>query len=192
MFIQLQQARTIRLTKTHRTPDVYFENEVEPILQNEVVKIVPETGEVTFRRHFLARLTANFEFQSFPFDSQWLPVMLTPYSFNTDQLQIYFQADPVFPEPNNTNFAHAAWEYVAFKTERVIFQSRAGQPFYDRLILSIQVDRRSDSYIIKTVLPLILLVSLSCISYWFSVEAVPERLGLVGALNSMLSHFDKN
>ncbi len=133
-----------------------------------------------FRRHFLVRLTANFEFQSFPFDSQWLPVWLTPYSFNTDQLQIYFAPTPVFPEVNSSNFGHSAWEYVQYKTERVTFQSRAGQPFYDRLMFNILVDRRSDSYIIKTVLPLILLVSLSCISYWFSVEAVPERLGLVG------------
>lgn len=52
------------------TPDVYFENEVEPTIHNEVIKLIPGTGEVSYRRHFLSRLTTNFTFQSFPFDAQ--------------------------------------------------------------------------------------------------------------------------
>ncbi|KAI9029514.1 neurotransmitter-gated ion-channel ligand-binding domain-containing protein [Hyaloraphidium curvatum] len=161
------------------TPDVYFENQISRTVLSEIAKFNPATGGVLLRRHFLVELKGDFDFHSYPFDRQWLPVWLTPWSYNSDEVTMYWAPSPVWPVVNGSTFKHTVWDFETYTIEREVFYSRENLPPYDRLKMNILISRRSTSYIIKVILPIILLVSLTAVNFWLSVDAVTDRLALV-------------
>lgn len=161
------------------TPDIFFVSEVQPQVFDEVIKIVPDTGSVFWSRHFLVQLTNLFNLEQFPFDSQNLLMQLSSYSYNQDQLTLdWYIGGAVFPELTPQTFTQPIWDYVGYTTSKSTYIQHNGGVPYESISLNMVVRRKSTSYYIKTFLPLFLLVALTSVSYWLSIEAVPERLGL--------------
>ncbi|KAI9005000.1 neurotransmitter-gated ion-channel ligand-binding domain-containing protein [Hyaloraphidium curvatum] len=160
------------------TPDIYFANEVDPVTLDEVIKLTPYTGDVFWSRHFVVQLTNSFYLGAFPFDRQVLEMQLTSYSYNENQMAVFWQPETVYPPINPETFSQVTWDYQTYQASREKYYSRQGQPAYDLLKFQMYISRKSGSYYIKSFLPLLLLVALTAVSYWLSVEAVPERLGL--------------
>ncbi|KAI9034081.1 neurotransmitter-gated ion-channel ligand-binding domain-containing protein [Hyaloraphidium curvatum] len=160
------------------TPDVYFANEVvvEPL--DDIVKVQPYVGGVFWARHFLAQMTSVYNLANFPFDRQTLMIKVASYSFNSRQVSLEWDTDPVYPPISGEQFTQVAWTYESFSTSRTTYQPFADRPPHEALIFNLVVARKTGSAYIKTFLPLMILVALTTVSYWFSVDAVPERLGL--------------
>lgn len=164
------------------TPDLYFGNEVSPDVLNEVIKLTPYTGDLFWSRHFVIQLTNNYSLVGFPFDRQSLRLALLSYSYNENQMNLFWRdaagGGPVFPPIDPQVFSTVTWDYVTYRSSKIPYSSRQGQLPYDMLLFDIDISRRAGSYYIKSFMPLGLLVALTAVSYWFSVDAVPERLGL--------------
>ena len=152
------------------TPDVYFGNEVAPNLLNEVLKLSPYTGELFWSRHFVVQLTNTYVLTTFPFDRQTLTLQLVSYSYNENQMNLFWRDEagggPVFPPTDPKTFSAVTWDYLGYAVDKVRYFSRQGQPAYDLMIYNISISRKAGSYYIKSFMPLGLLVALTVVSYW--------------------------
>ncbi|KAI9029513.1 hypothetical protein DFJ74DRAFT_489061 [Hyaloraphidium curvatum] len=160
------------------SPDIYFGTEVGGEMLNEVVKLTPYTGDIFWSRQFRVELRNQFELAQFPFDSQTLQLPVTSYSYNELELALEWRSEPVFPRINAAMFSSVTWDYLSYTTDKIRYEAREGVPAFEMLLFDIRMSRKTGSYYLKSFLPLGLLVALTAVSYWFSVEAVPERLGL--------------
>ncbi|KAI9034082.1 neurotransmitter-gated ion-channel ligand-binding domain-containing protein [Hyaloraphidium curvatum] len=160
------------------TPDIYFVNEVvvEPL--DDIIKVQPDTGRVFWSRHMLADVTTKYDLAAFPFDRQNLTMELASYSYNERQILLEWDPVPVYPPIHPDTFTQVAWDYVSFTTGEKEYIPFRDQPPHQMLVFGMLVSRKTGSYYIKSFVPLMVLVALTTVSYWFSVDAVPERLGL--------------
>ncbi|KAI9004003.1 neurotransmitter-gated ion-channel ligand-binding domain-containing protein [Hyaloraphidium curvatum] len=160
------------------TPDIYFVNEVTVELLDDIIKVQPETGAVFWARHMLADLTDLFDLASFPFDRQNLTMDIGSYSYNDRQIGLVWGDPPVYPEIQASEFTQVSWDYVGYSVAELYYEPFMGQPLHEMLTFTLTVQRKTAAYYIKSFMPMCILVALTTVSYWFSVDAVPERLGL--------------
>lgn len=161
------------------TPDIFFQNEVNPVVLDEMVKIEPYAGNVFWSRHFLVQLTEKYFFGNFPFDHQVLSLNLTSYSYNEDQMSIdWHESGPVFPNVETESFTQVQWDVRGWSIGRSRYLQHNGGVPYEMISFNMNVSRKTGAYYLNAFMPLALLVGLTCVSYYLSVEAVPERLGL--------------
>ncbi|KAI9029134.1 neurotransmitter-gated ion-channel ligand-binding domain-containing protein [Hyaloraphidium curvatum] len=160
------------------TPDISFFNHVESTLLDSVVKLDPLTGNVFWSRHFVSKLSNAFFFAAFPFDKQNLTMRITPFSYNKEQMTLSFRSPPVYPEIDPATYSQGTWDFDSYSIGKYFYPQTDDGVLFEMLTFSMLVSRKSGSYYIKTFLPLMLLVALTCVSYWLSADAIPERLGL--------------
>ncbi|KAI9029133.1 neurotransmitter-gated ion-channel ligand-binding domain-containing protein [Hyaloraphidium curvatum] len=160
------------------TPDIAFFNQVESTLLDSVVKLDPLTGNVFWSRHFVCKLSNSFFFAAFPFDKQNLTMRITSFSYNKEQMTLSFRSPPVYPEIDPATYSQGTWDFDSYSIGNYLYLQTDDGVLFEMLTFSMLVSRKSGSYYIKTVLPLLLLVALTCVSYWLSADAIPERLGL--------------
>lgn len=164
-------------------PRFEFTNEVTPTSFRFVDLYAEPDGTVVYTQTFSATLSTSLDLRRFPFDSQLLPLVVQASGEDLDRTVLR----PNLRDsglPNRTYAGLAQWVPLSL-TERT--GTVAGSAFRaSDLEFDLKVQRRPKSYILKFIIPLLLLVFISWITFWLSREEFKTKDQLQSAVSTLL------
>ena len=164
-------------------PHFEFTNEVTPTSFRFVDLYAEPDGTVVYTQTFSATLSTSLDLRRFPFDSQLLPLVVQASGEDLDRTVLR----PNLRDsglPNRTYAGLAQWVPLSL-TERT--GTVAGSAFRaSDLEFDLKVQRRPKSYILKFIIPLLLLVFISWITFWLSREEFKTKDQLQSAVSTLL------
>ncbi|KAI8893929.1 neurotransmitter-gated ion-channel ligand binding domain-containing protein [Globomyces pollinis-pini] len=167
------------------TPDVYFFNQLGKMDSLDSILMIQRDGQVSWSRRLIMNFGLPFKLNTFPFDTQSLPIKIVSYGYNQDLMQLqYFDTidgGSNFPLIRDT-FQSALWKLDTVETKRDQILYRQGTKPFDMLTLTIQISRIATTYLMKYVIPLYFIGLCSSIGYWIDVTALPTRGGFAVSL----------
>lgn len=146
-------------------------NQVDEIRVTERVVRMRHDGTVSADLNITLRLGADYDLRRFPFDKQRLTLQVESFLWNARQ--VVFVADDT-----TTGFADdfqiPEWTIAGVQAHvETVDVIRSSEPF-SRLVLAIDIKRKSGFYLWKVLLPLLLIVALSWSVFWM----VEEKFGI--------------
>ncbi|WNV89056.1 ABC transporter substrate-binding protein [Umezawaea sp. Da 62-37] len=195
----------LRYTGDHVASDVQFVNAVKPDLKlGQPLRDVTENG-ATYRLYRVGeRFKSGFEFRGFPFDHQKLVVMLQNRTRTADQVVYATDKEILNEEPSHylRSGADAGAginqipNWVA--TSARFFQRTVGSSdalgdsdgasgiFYSQYAGEIEIARDTLPFLIKNLLPLVLLICVTYLSLFFSAAdgSAPVSMGVTAILST--------
>ena len=160
---------------------IYREEMTEPLLENEIwwpdlfilnskgkreitasMLYISPNGTIHYEEKFKATIKQNFQLENFPFDSHKLTLTISSYSY-TDY-EVTFNA---YKEP--TIFEWMTNEWKVTNSGDLFYESLAGYP---AVTYSLGIKRLPGFYISKYILPLSLIITISSIVFWISLERI--------------------
>jgi Neurotransmitter-gated ion-channel ligand binding domain len=164
-------------------PDFEFTNEDSTTNFYFVDLYVQPDGTVTSTQRFTATLGTNSDLRRFPFDSQVLPLVVQASGDDLDSTILT-------PDRKGTSLSNrgyvqlAQWKPLSL-TERVGTVAGSARHAKDIEFL-LKVQRNPKSYILKFIVPLLLLVMISWVTFWLSHEEFKARDQLQSAVATLL------
>jgi len=166
-------------------------NQAEQITITERFHRYRHDGTVNAEINFSVRLATNFDLRRFPFDRQELQLVVESFTWDTSQLE--FVADE-----SATGFA-AEFEIPEWTIRDVrahvetVDVRRSSEPF-SRLILTIDIERKTGFYLWKVLLPLLIIVALSWSVFWMTDDkfGIRVRASATGILTVVAYQFVAN
>ncbi|XP_077869881.1 glycine receptor subunit alpha-1-like [Saccoglossus kowalevskii] len=167
------------------TPDLYFVNVKEGKLHqvtmnNKHIRINPD-GRILYDMRVSLVLICHLYLHRFPMDKQTCGLQIESFGYTTRDMQLDW----------NDDFAAVMASEVIMSEfqvgDPVVFKKTLNYPtvgFFDQLECRFSLHRELIFYVMEHYAPSFLLVILSWVSFWLSVEATPARasLGITTAL----------
>lgn len=168
-------------------PDLFFRNGKDGFLHkmtlpNYLLRVHPN-GEVLYSQKITMRFSCQMNLETFPMDTQHCHMNIGSYGYTLNELKFVWMAtDPVeiqknlqlseFNTPKN------------FTTIDCTAQSSTSTGNYTCLMAKFSLKRQLGSYLVTTYIPNILIIMVSWLSFYVSVDAAPARvpLGLLSLL----------
>lgn len=147
----------------------------------EVVEVSPG-GEVLYRQRVWGPFSQPLDVADFPFDEQTFDLLLVSAGFELDEVRLI--ADPKRPSGTAPSFSVADWRVDEFRAGGEEYEFAPGLPvptFHVRL----RAERRSAYFVLKVILPLLLIVGMACSVFWMNPEIASTQIGV--ATTSMLT-----
>jgi len=163
-------------------PRLQFLNE-QRVIQTlpEVVEVSPD-GEVVYRQRVWGPFSQPLDVENFPFDEQTFDLLLVSAGFEIDELRLI--ADPERPSGMAPSFSVADWRVDEFRAVGEEYEFAPGRPvptFHVRL----RAERRSAYFVLKVIVPLLLIVGMACSVFWMDPKNASIQIGV--ATTSMLT-----
>lgn len=164
-------------------PEFEFINEDEPTNFHFEDFYAKPDGTVVYTQSFNATLSANLDLRRFPFDSQVLPVVVQAAGDDLDRtiLKPDIQDSAALPKPSYGVSQWAPFSLSARLRTDAESVSRANDVEF-----SLKVRRNPRPYILKFIVPLLLLVIISWITFWLSHEEFQTKDQLGSAVATLL------
>jgi len=147
----------------------------------ETVEVYPD-GKVLYRQRVWGQFSMPLNLRDFPFDTQDFSVHLVTVGRHEDKIK--------FVQSNETNsglakeFSQADWKILKWKAE-----SKAYKPVKEirneGFMLTFWAKRKTGYYIMKIIIPLILIVMMSWAVFWIDPTDTGTQVGV--AVTSMLT-----
>ena len=167
-------------------PDTYFFNSIRCTGSDSLLKLDPTgSGLVTWTRHQTCTFYTPFDLQQFPFDSQQFPIKRLSFAYNSTELSLVYSELGCFQPDPRLDYVNALWELPSYECERVVYNG-----VQDQLVAWLFVTRRWQSYVLKMIVPMFLIVIVSSLSYFVDPAAAPARVGLSVAIVLTVSTFN--
>jgi Neurotransmitter-gated ion-channel ligand binding domain len=164
-------------------PDFEFTNEAAPTSFRFVDLYAEPDGTVTYAQTFTATLSTNSDLRRFPFDSQVLPLVVQASGDDLDRTIL--KPDRRSSALLNRGYVGLAhWETLSL-TERLGTVAGTASRAND-VEFGLKVRRNSKSYVLKFIVPLLLLVIISWITFWLSHEEFKTKDQLQSAVATLL------
>ena len=171
------------LPTTMWKPSFEFTNEDRPTDFRFVDFYVQPNGTVVFVQTFNATLSTNLDLRRFPFDSQSLPIVVQARGDDLDRTIL--RADPQGSSLPNRGYAGLAqWAPTAL-TEQLGTVAGSASKASD-VEFDVKVRRNPGSYVYKFIVPLLLLVIISWVTFWLSHEEFRTKDQLGSAVSTLL------
>jgi hypothetical protein len=164
-------------------PSLEFVNEDKPTDFRLVDLYVEPDGSVVYTQAFNATLSTDLDLRRFPFDSQVLPLVVQARGDDLDRTIL--KADPEESGlPTRAYAGIAAWVPVSL-TEYLgtIEGSTSGA---NDVEFRLKVQRSPKPFILKFIVPLLLLVIISWVTFWLSHEEFKTKDQLTAAVSTLL------
>ena len=164
-------------------PSLEFANEVTPTNLRFVDFYAEPDGTVVYTQAFNAILSTNLDLRRFPFDSQLLPIVVQARGDDLDRTILKSNPrDSALPKRAYAGLAQ--WVPLSLsETQNTVAgsASRANDVEFD-----LKVQRNPNSYIWKFIVPLLLLVIISWVTFWLSHEEFKTKDQLQSAVATLL------
>lgn len=168
-------------------PDIVFENEEgHRQVQNREL-IITADGHVDYRERFSGVFRSTPDLRKFPFDHQDFTVQLESFAWDEKDLKFHvLEKDIGFAGEN----ASLEWEITGVSGEVSSKQEVRSPESFSKFEFHIHATRDSGYYMLKVVVPLIMIVVLSWAIFWMPGEPASVRLerGFVGLLTVVAFH----
>jgi hypothetical protein len=157
------------------TPRVLFLNDrgLTPQLRQGLG--VADDGTVVYQNRLSGELSANLEFQEFPFDVQRLPIEIVSYAYTTDELTLSIQSNG-FAEADR--FSIEGWGLKALDPVVDVFVSPVASLHLPRLTYVIEAKRDSAYYVLTMLVPMSLIIFMAWTVFWLQPNIVPPRIAI--------------
>jgi hypothetical protein len=171
------------LPTTMWKPAFDFANEETPTQFRFIDFYAKPDGTVVYTQAFSATLSTSLDLRRFPFDSQLLPVVVEARGDDLDRTILK-------PDPQDSALANRGYVGLAQWVPLSITQSTgtvAGSASRaSNVEFNLKVQRRPKSYIWKFIVPLLLLVIVSWVTFWLSHEEFKTKDQLQSAVATLL------
>lgn len=171
------------LPKTMWKPDFELTNEATPTTFHFVDLFVVPSGTVTYTQRFSATLSTSSDLRRFPFDTQVLPLVVQASGDDLD-VTILRPDRRASALSRRTYVGLAQWAVVSL-TERLGTVAGTARRVND-IEFDLKVQRNPRSYVFKFIVPLLLLVMISWVTFWLSPEEFKARDQLQSAVATLL------
>jgi Neurotransmitter-gated ion-channel ligand binding domain/Neurotransmitter-gated ion-channel transmembrane region len=140
------------------------------------ITVTPE-GKVHYIESFDATISSDLQLKKFPFDKQRLRLIVD--SFQYDDKQVIFTAENNKIGVNKEPFVSLSeWTIKDVKHEETSQLFPQDQKNYSRLNVYFEIERNSGFYVLKVFIPLAIIFSISCATFWIPIE----ELGVLTAI----------
>jgi hypothetical protein len=158
------------------SPTVELLNAVDPRYSVHEGMIVTTDGVVSYTERFSAAATSSFALRSFPFDSQTLNLVFRPYVGERKDfsLTLDHRRSKMVPEVRLYS-SLASWDVERLGARAAIVEASDGGPVTEARF-QISIRRKSDFYMWKVILPLLLMVMLSWAVFWIEADDVATQV----------------
>lgn len=164
-------------------PDFEFTNEEQPTKFRFVDFYVEPNGTVVYTQAFSATLSSELDLRRFPFDSEVLPLVVQASGDDLDRTRL----QPDLNESGMSNrgyFGLAQWKAVSLTESLGTVEGTANRE--QDVHFGLKVQRNPRSYILKFIVPLLLLVMVSWVTFWLSHEEFKTKDQLGSAVSTLL------
>ena len=167
-------------------PDTYFFNAIRCVVSDSLLKLDSGgSGLVTWTRHQSCTFYTPFDLQQFPFDAQQLPLKRLSFFYNSTELALVYSPLGCFQPDPRLDFVNALWDLTASECRLTSYNGAQ-----DEAVAVLYVSRLWNSYALKMIVPMFLIVIVSSLSYFVDPAAAPARVGLSVAIVLTVSTFN--
>lgn len=177
-------ALRIPTTKSIWKPDTFFLNAVSCSTSDNLLTLTP-AGRLNWSRHQTCVFKADFDLISFPFDSQTFSLKRVSYAYTQSELILNPAPGSCFLPDPTTDFENSLWDLSGADCAQQSIVFRVGQDNYYQVSANLYVVRKYQNYIVKCILPMFIIVTLSTITFWIDAASAPARVG--GTVTLVLS-----
>jgi hypothetical protein len=135
---------------------------------------VDDLGNVRFMNRFSGQLSANLEFQDFPFDVQRLPIDIVSYEYANDELLLKPYNEL---ESATETFSLEGWRLTQLENVENVFVTPLGTKL-PRVSFSFEAERDSDYYVLTMLVPMSLIIFMAWTVFWLQPHIVPPRIAI--------------
>nr|AWJ68189.1 putative GABA receptor 7 [Hirudo verbana] len=158
-------------------PDTFFRNEKKAgfhavTVENRLV-IINTEGDVWYAMKISATLSCPMKLHKYPLDTQVCPMMLESFGYTSDVMKMVWMDDPV---EVNKDMQLPQYIYTKHKLFDCSVNYTGGS--FPCLQINFILQRNVGYFAIQVFFPTFLIVILSWVSFWISVDAVPARVSL--------------
>jgi len=166
-------------------PDTFFQNAVSCTTSDNLLTLSP-AGRLNWSRHQTCTFKADFDLLKFPFDSQVFSIKRVSYGYTKSELVLRPVANgPCFLPDPTIGFENSLWDLTSADCNAETFLFRVGQEDYYHVTAYLHVTRKFQNYIVKLIMPMFIIVTLSTLTYWIDPGSPPARVG--GTVTLVLS-----
>jgi hypothetical protein len=146
----------------------------------EEVKVFPD-GRVLYRQRASGIFSQRLQLKKFPFDTQLIDLILVPAGFEPGQLNLNVdESSGVVPELSLPDWSVMRWE---IRSETV--NSGLEAINWDQVVLTVEVRRHYGFYLVKILLPLVLIVFMSWTVFWLDPSQTAPQISV--SITAMLT-----
>ena len=145
------------------------------------IRVSPE-GELVLRRRLWGQFSQPLDLVDFPFDRHTFEIQISAVA-RPERLR--FIPDPEKPSGIADTLSIADWELSNFRAESRDYEPIPGERKLPGFLISFEAKRRSSHYVVKVVIPLILIVAMSWVVFWIDPQEAGSQIGV--AVTTMLT-----
>ncbi len=162
-------------------PDTYLVNEKEADFHNIMVPnrvlILNSTGHVFYTSKVTATLSCPMNFQRYPLDVQKCPMKFESYGY-TDDKMVFESLDPPIEMDPGVKLPQFTLVDTQVRSYTPNYDGYTAQRKFHRLEIYFVLKRDIVYFLMRVYMPSTLIVILSWVSFWVSLDAVAERVSL--------------
>ncbi|CAD5114969.1 DgyrCDS3999 [Dimorphilus gyrociliatus] len=165
-------------------PDVFFRNEklakYHDITTPNRLLTLKNSGMLWYVSKITATLSCPMKLHKYPLDTQTCPMMFESFGYTTDTLVYDWLDNPV--EMDSGQLDLPQFRFVKFFLKDCSQNYTTGS--YPCLSVNFVLKRDIGYYMIQLYIPSVLIVILSWVAFWISIDAIPARvtIGLLTVL----------
>jgi hypothetical protein len=164
-------------------PDLEFANEVVPTNFRFVDFYALPDGTVEYAQAFTATLSTSLDLRRFPFDSQALPLIVQASGDDLDRTILKPDREHI-ALPKRSYVRLSQWSPLSVSDR---METVAGSASHASAVdFDLNVRRSPNSYVFKFIVPLLLLVIISWVTFWLSHEEFKTKDQLSSAISTLL------
>ena len=149
----------------------------------EIVSITPH-GVVTYRQRLWGTFSQPLDLEDFPFDKQKFVLQLAAVGYELNEIEL--RSDPKERMGIANEVSVTDWEIIKWQAGvgayRPIPGGNINRPGF---VFTFHAERKSEYFIVKVILPLILIVAMSWIVFWIDPEESGIQISV--AITTMLT-----
>lgn len=150
----------------------------------QTVEILPD-GEVIFRQRVWGSFSQPLELRKFPFDTQRLKFTLVDVS--SGSREVVLKPSPKAGISESLTIPDWSVRQWKFETENLQFDNESTPR--SGVVFSLEVERDTNYFIFKAIMPLILIVMMSWLVYWIDPSLVASQISVaVTAMLTMIAY----
>jgi hypothetical protein len=157
------------------TPNILVFNKRDVSIDLPQVVTIEPDGSVVYRQRLIGEFASPLDLHRFPLDSQTLHIQLVSYGTNTEE--VVLAESPGFAATRNPDLSIGDWTVGSVRMEGGEFHAIPGAPALSRFTVRLDVKRLVGYYVVQLLIPLILIVAMSWMSFWINPEIIPTRVG---------------
>jgi hypothetical protein len=166
------------------SPDIEIQNEIEQRRTESIELTLSPDGMVDYEERFGATLNAELDLREFPFDRQTLDIELQSFSWDRRELSLTANEaqtgfDPGFETPE--------WSVTSVESVINVQSEIRDDHKFSSYVFRIRAHRHSGHYLLRFLLPVFFVVTLTWFAFWEPVED-RFRVGFIVLLAVVATH----